>query len=69
MSNKKEVMSLAIKVIGSKEGAKIWMKTPQVALNNKKPIECLKNANDINNVDDLYNVINLLNAMENGVYL
>lgn len=66
MSKKKEVISLAIKVIGSKEGAEAWMKTPQIALNNKKPIDCL---NDKKNIEELLNMINLLNAMENGVYL
>lgn len=66
MGNRDSVMNLAINVIGSQDAAELWMKTPQVALNNKKPIDCLRNEDDI---DDLYNVINLLNAMENGVYL
>jgi uncharacterized protein (DUF2384 family) len=63
MGKKKEVVNLAIKVIGSKEGAEAWMKTPQVALNNKKPIDCLNNKK---NVKELLCMINLLNAMEMG---
>ncbi len=59
----RKVFDLAVEVTGSKENARIWMITPQISLNNEKPINYLRT---IPGVDI---IINLLYAMEYGVYL
>lgn len=59
----RKVFDLAVEVTGSKENARIWMVTPQISLNNEKPISYLRT------IPGADIVINLLYAMEYGVYL
>lgn len=62
-NTKKEINELAIKVLGNKENFKTWKSTPQISLNNEKPEDYL----DDSTKREI--LINLLNAMENSIYL
>lgn len=59
----RKVFNLAVEVTGSKESARIWLTTPQVSLNNERPVDYIRT------IPGADIVINLLYAMEYGVYL
>ncbi len=58
-----KIFKLAVDVTGSKENARVWLSTPQISLNNEKPLDY------INTIPGADIVMNLLYAMEYGVYL
>jgi putative toxin-antitoxin system antitoxin component (TIGR02293 family) len=57
-----KVCAHALNVFGSKEKTKAWLKTPNVALSNKKPIDMLKNSLGCSLLDEV------LYRIEYGIY-
>jgi len=62
MITKKQILKQATEVFGSAEVAKEWMRTPNLVLSEKTPLECADTE------DGLQEVLNLLGRLEHGVY-
>ena len=60
---RRSALTRAVEVLGSEQDAQRWMRGPILSLNNQRPCDLLKMASGAKEV------LNVLNAIEHGVFL
>jgi putative toxin-antitoxin system antitoxin component (TIGR02293 family) len=63
ITTERALLAKAAKVLGTREAAKMWLSTPAMALDNKRPAELLSTRAGVDSVE------RLLGQMEHCVYV